>query len=130
MIEKRAVVDPSAIIAAIFKEKHGPWAEKYLRLNHGKLIMCNVNLFESLIVMRHRNPKMYMDAKRILLKESGITFMEPSMEVIMTAVDLKHRHPRLNFGDCFTAALAIVENCPIFAIDADFKKIGQPVIMP
>ena len=39
-------------------------------------------------------------------------------------------HRRLNLGDCFACALSEVEDCGIITLDADFKSVGRPVVMP
>lgn len=124
------IVDASIVIAIAFKEKHGEWAREYLRLHHGQLKMSHVNLFETLTVIRFRQPHIYQDMKKVIRNDLGIEFVATSEEIISLAEDIKHKYRSLNFGDCFVAAHAIQENCPLITIDSDFKKIDHHVISP
>ncbi len=130
MNRKRTVVDPSAVIAMAFDETHGPWVRDYFTENHGRLMMSMVSLFEALIVMQYRQPKNFPAMQKSLLHDLGIQFVETNMVVTLLAVELKRKHPSLNFGDCFVAAHAIHEGCPLITIDSGFKKIDHQIIMP
>lgn len=122
------VVDTSVVLAIFFEERHGAWAAKQLSDHAPLLRMSTVNLAETLIRVRDRQPTLADDLEGRLLT-SGIRFVPPDTAQARTAAGARLRFP-LNLGDCFAYALAVAEDCPIIAIDEDFRVIDRPVIMP
>ncbi len=122
------VVDTSVILAVFFAEEHGPWAQRQLDEHSGELCMSTVNLSEALIRLKDRQPTLYPELEKELLA-SGIRFIAPDIEQARIAADARMRLP-LNLGDCFAYALAVNEDCPVLAIDRDFRNIDIPVLLP
>lgn len=122
------VVDTSALLAIYFAEEHGEWAAQKL-VEHGtELVMSTVNLTETLIRLRDRQPRLAEEIEETLLT-SGIRFVAPDDEQARVAAEARLRYP-LNLGDCFAYALAVAEDCAILAVDRDFRALGRPVITP
>lgn len=122
------VVDTSALLAVFFAEPEGPWIADQLAKHAMELRMSTVNLTETLIRVRDRQPKLYAEVEAELLR-SGIRFVPPDVQQARIAAEARLRYP-LNLGDCFAYALATVEDCPILAKDSDFKNVDRPVLLP
>lgn len=122
------VVDTSVLLALLFAEPHGPWAAERLQENEGTLCMSTVNLAETLILLRDRQPSRYADLETDILG-SGIRFVAPDTEQARLAAEARLRFP-LNLGDCFAYALARREGCPILTLDRDFRHVDLPVVLP
>jgi ribonuclease VapC len=122
------VVDTSIILSVFFKEKYAEWAAEQLNKYSGELCMSTVNLAETLILLKDRQPKLYDELEEKMLR-SGIRFIPPDISQARLAAQARIRYP-LNLGDCFAYALAKIENFPILTLDPDFKHIDCPVKLP
>jgi uncharacterized protein with PIN domain len=98
------VVDTSVLLAVFFAEPAGGWAAKQLAAHASELRMSTVNLTETLIRVRDRQPQLYETIETELLT-SGIRFVPPDVEQAKIAAEARLRYP-LNLGDCFAYALA------------------------
>jgi ribonuclease VapC len=122
------VVDTSALLAVYFAEPHGAWAARKLVEHGSELCMSTVNLTETLIRFRDRQPRLADEMEHELL-ESGIRFVPPDHEQARIAARARLRYP-LNLGDCFAYALAVAEDCAILALDQDFRAVDRPLVAP
>lgn len=122
------VIDTSALLAVFFKEKHCDWVIMKMNAHANELRMSTVNLTETLIHLQDKQPQLFQKLEDELLR-SGIRFVAPDIEQSRIAAHARLRFP-LNMGDCFAYALAVQERCPILTIDADFRIIDHPVILP
>ncbi|MBM4352944.1 MAG: type II toxin-antitoxin system VapC family toxin [Deltaproteobacteria bacterium] len=122
------VVDTSALLALFFAEPHGAWVADQLYAHRGELAMSTVNLAETLIRLKDRQPARYDELEALLL-DSGIEFVPPDVEQARVAADARLRLP-LNLGDCFAYALSCSRDCPILTLDDDFRSTPRPVLMP
>ncbi len=122
------VVDTSVLLAILFEEEHGAWAAGKLSEHAAELRMSTVNLTETLIRVRDRQPQVADEIEDRLL-QSGIRFVAPDVEQARLAAVARLRFP-LNLGDCFVYALAAVEGCSILALDRDFRSVDCSVILP
>jgi len=122
------VVDTSALLAIFFAEPFGDWAAARLAEHAGDLCMSTVNLTETLIRVRDRQPESFEQIETELLN-SGIRFVAPDVQQARIAAEARLRYP-LNLGDCFAYALAVVEDLPILALDRDFRSSDRPVVWP
>jgi ribonuclease VapC len=122
------VIDTSALLAVFFDEPEGRWVADRLAEHATELRMSTVNLAETLIRVRDRQPQLYDQIEDELLS-SGIRFVPPDVEQARIVAEARFRYP-LNLGDCFAYALATVEDCPILAKDSDFRKTDRPVLFP
>jgi ribonuclease VapC len=122
------VLDTSALLAVFFAERHGPWVLERMAEHDGTLKMSTVNLAETLIRIRDRQPASHQAIERKLLSGS-ITFVPPTADHARLAAEARMRFP-LNLGDCFAYALATAENEPLLTLDADFERSDVTVISP
>ena len=122
------VIDTSALLAIFFAEPYGEWAAARLSERAEELCMSTVNLTETLIRVRDRQPRLFEKIEAELLS-SGIRFVPPDVRQARIAAEARLRYP-LNLGDCFAYALATVEDLPILALDGDFRSTDRPVVHP
>lgn len=122
------MIDTSVLIAVFFDEEHAAWSAERMSEHASELRMSTVNLAETLILLRDRQPQLYEQLERELL-ESRIRFVPPDVEQATVAAAARLRYP-LNLGDRFAYALATLENCPLLTLDADFRAVECTVLMP
>jgi uncharacterized protein len=61
-----------------------------------------------------------------LLDRLPIEIIDIDKEIVYRAAILKGKH-RIAFGDCFAAALAILNKCPVMTGDNEFNKFKEEV---
>lgn len=123
------VVDASVLLAVLFDETHAGWAAEQLNRHRPDLRMSTVNLAETLILVRDRQPQLADEIETGLL-ESGIRFVPPDAEQARVAARARLRYASLNLGDCFAYALAVHEGAGVLTLDADFRQLDVPVTLP
>jgi uncharacterized protein with PIN domain len=122
------VVDTSAILALLFKEKHSEWVAKQMNAHALDLQMSTVTLAETLILIEDRQRHLFKVLEEELFS-SGIKFIAPDIKQSQIVAKARLKYP-LNLGDCFVYALAVVEKSPILTVDKDFKSVDLEVLMP
>jgi uncharacterized protein with PIN domain len=122
------VVDTSIILSIFFDEEHSQWAANQLNDHIGELYMSTVNLAETLIRIKDRQPTLYDELEARILS-SGIQFEAPDIEQARIASLARLRYP-INLGDCFVYALAVVKQTSILTLDSDFKRVDQTIVIP
>jgi ribonuclease VapC len=122
------VIDTSVILAVFFKEKYADWAVEQMNTHSSELRMSTVNLTETLIHLRDRQPQLFVSLEEKLLY-NGIRFISPDVEQSRIAAEARIKYP-LNLGDCFAYALACQEDCPILTLDKDFRVLSHKIIYP
>lgn len=122
------VIDTSILLAVFFEEIHSGWAIKQMTDHARELRMSTVNLTETLIRLRDRQPQLSRDIEEKLLY-SGIRFIAPDIQQSQIAADARLKFP-LNLGGCFVYALAVQEGCPILTLDKDFLILNHTIIHP
>lgn len=122
------VIDTSAILALLFAEPHGNWVAEQLSLKPGELCMSTVNLTETLIILRDRQPQLADELQQRLMT-CGIEFIPPDVRQADLAARARLRFP-LNLGDCFAYALAAARDDSVLAVDTDFRCIDLAVCLP
>jgi ribonuclease VapC len=122
------VVDTSALLAILFEEPGAQWAAEQLDKHARELRMSTVNLAETLIRLRDRQPQL-ADGLEEQVLSAGIRFVPPDTEQARVAAAARLRFP-LNLGDCFAYALAVTEGVPILTLDDDFRRLDYPVLLP
>lgn len=122
------VIDTSALLALFFNEKHAVWVEDHISRQSDPLLMSTVNLAETLILLKDRQPKLFEALKDEILS-SSLRFVPPTPSQALLAAEARGRYP-LNLGDCFAYALAKEEECPLLTLDRDFRKTDVRVILP
>lgn len=122
------VVDTSALLALFFNEKEASWIEERLDQYRTALRMSTVNLAETLILLKDKQPQLFEQIREEIFS-SSIRFVPPSVAQAERAAKARLEYP-LNLGDCFAYALAMDEGCPILTLDGDFKKTDAVVMTP
>ena len=122
------VVDTSALLAVLFFDPGTEWAVAQLEEHAAVLRMSTVNLAETLIRLRDRQPQLADQLENQIL-DSGIRFVPPDAEQCHLAAEARARFP-LNLGDCFAYALAVSEGVPILSLDSGFRRVDHPVLLP
>lgn len=122
------VVDASALLAVLFGEPEAEWIADQMSQHAGELRMSTVNLAETLIRLRDRQPQLYDHLETEVL-ESGIRFVPPDQEQARLAAAARLQYP-INLGDCFAYALARAEGCAILTTDRDFRRFENAILPP
>ena len=116
-------VDTSALIAVLAKEPLGPACESVLLDN--SLKMSAATLTEALIVA---SGMQLLPALTTLLESLELEVVDVTAAVAQRASEAYRRwgkgfHPaRLNYGDCFSYALAKAYDCPLLYVGDDFAQ--------
>lgn len=117
------VVDTSALIAVAANEPEAAACEAALIAND--LLLSAATLAETLIVAWRKKVE---DSVQVLLDSLGLEVIEVSEGLAVMAAEAYGRwgkgfHPaRLNYGDCFSYALAELYECPLLYIGEDFAR--------
>jgi ribonuclease VapC len=122
------VVDTSVLLAILFAEPHAEWVADHLNRSAGDLRMSTVNLAETLVRLRDRQPQLADELEDRVLA-SGIRFVPVDLMQARIAAAARVRFP-VNLGDCFAYARAVVEHCPILTLDRNFQRFDCPVVLP
>ncbi len=122
------VVDTSILLAIAFAEPQAEWAVERLEEHRGTTVMSTVNLAETLIILRDRQPVRFQELETKILA-GGIRFVAPTVEQARLASEARLVYP-LNLGDCFAYALARDEGTGILTLDTDFRNVDVPVQLP
>lgn len=122
------VIDTSVIISIIFEEEHCTWAIKQLNENRGSLSMSTVNLAETLIIIRDKQPTLYDEIEKRILT-LGIRFVPPDVLQAKIVAQARVNFP-VNLGDCFAYALAVVTHSKIITLDNDFRSLDCQLLIP
>ncbi|HKW57817.1 MAG TPA: type II toxin-antitoxin system VapC family toxin [Candidatus Acidoferrum sp.] len=123
------VIDSSALLAIFLNEpERAPFID--LILSADKRLLSAATLVEAAVVLESRTSLIVVRELDLFLHESGIEVVS----VDSTQADRarmafrkfgKKRHPAaLNFGDCFTHALAVVSGEPVLAKGNEFRLVG------
>lgn len=117
------VVDTSALIAVAADEPEAAACEALLTAND--LVISAATLAETLIVAKRKNVE---DSLQALFGGLGLEVIEVSEALAVLAAEAYGRwgkgfHPaRLNYGDCFSYALAELYDCPLLYVGEDFAR--------
>ncbi len=101
------VVDASVLLAVFFAEPQAAWAAEQLNTHAADLRTSTVNLAETLIRLRDRQPQLADELEEEVLT-SGIRFVPPDTEQARLAAQARLRYP-LNLGDRFVDGWAVFE---------------------
>jgi len=123
------VIDTSALVAIFMGE---PERERFVEMifDAGQPLLSAVSLVEAANVLESR-------CGQATVLELDLFLRETKMEIVAVDTDQathartgfrkygKGRHPAaLNFGDCFTYALAVVSGEPVLAKGEEFRRAG------
>jgi ribonuclease VapC len=133
--DRSLVVDTSAAVTVIRGE---PGADDLAGYLEGSLVrlMSAATRVELGIVIEARLGPAGQDVVARFLRDAKVDVVTLSVEQAERAVSAwrrygKGRHPAaLNYGDCFTYALAEQTGHPVLCVGDDFAATGIPVIRP
>lgn len=117
-------VDTSALMAILRKETLGQACEAALRTDQPILISA-ATLAECLIVARRKRA---LPGMTILIDLLGLQVIDVTADVAHAAADAYGRwgkgfhEAELNYGDCFSYAVAKAHDCPLLYVGDDFAK--------
>ena len=125
------IVDTSALLALVLAEPDGTRVAHELSVND--CAMSAPNYFEASIVMLRRQGSEAARAMKALMDKSGIRIVPFDETLAAIALDAYRKYVRgsghkagLNFGDCFSYALAKQRNEPLLAVGPEFADVGLP----
>jgi ribonuclease VapC len=111
------ILDTSAVIAIIQREPG--WQQIRSQLEQANLLRISAGTLQELLVAAHCRGVLGAVEELLLLLDA---------DVVPVDEDLARRacqiFQRLNFGDCFAAALAEREQCPLACVGEDFRSAG------
>jgi ribonuclease VapC len=128
------VVDSSAIISVLLGEPRAPAVAAVLGAARSP-IMSAATAVELFIVAEARAGAAGADAARALLDSAGVDIIPVGDVTVQLALESwrafgKGRHPAaLNFGDCFSHALAVQFELPLLCVGDDFARTGHPIVV-
>jgi ribonuclease VapC len=128
------IVDTSALLAVLFGEKD---AETYARaISEAEVCRISATSFvEVSIAVESQTGDAGSRQWDSFFRTAGLSIEPVTEEQAHAARQAwsdfgKGRHPAgLNFGDCFSYALAKVSGEPLLFKGADFRKTGIPVVL-
>ena len=120
------VVDTSALISILFREPGHEVLEARL-VSEEKILLTAANWFESAMVASRLGPrgKVLLDEFFAMIRIVIIPIDQELAEIALGAFIKfgRGRHSAaLNFGDCFSYALAKQRNLPLLYVGQDFSK--------
>lgn len=128
------VVDTSAVVAILADEPGREWLSAQLAVAQER-VMAAPTVLELGIVLEARTPAAVGIARRVL-RDAQVDVVPFGAELEERAMQAwrrfgKGRHPAgLNFGDCFTYALAEETGFPILCVGDDFSRTDLPALCP
>ncbi|MCP5197933.1 MAG: type II toxin-antitoxin system VapC family toxin [Gammaproteobacteria bacterium] len=129
------VVDTSAVLAILLPEAEGPQFYNRLRAAHCPALSA-ANKLETLMVLLSRQPESAEALFAKLQHSLALRILEVDDAIADQAIAAfirygKSRHPAgLNFGDCFSYALAKHFNAPLLYKGNDFAQTDIPGAVP
>ena len=119
-------VDTSALVAILLNEPDGSMYSKHIASSQA--VLSAVGKVETLMVVLSRAPDEGRERFDFLLERLGIVIVGVDDRLAELAISAflrygKGRHPaKLNFGDCFSYALAKRFNVPLLFKGNDFSQ--------
>ena len=126
------VVDTSAVMAIVLSEPGADWLSRRLQESDRRLMSAGSGLELGMVLESRTTTLTTLDVLRSLQIEL-MPFDETQFELGLRAWRIfgKGRHPAsLNFGDCFTYALAKVTGYPILCVGNDFAQADLAILSP
>lgn len=121
------IVDTSAILAVLHDEPERPQFTEAIEASD-ECLMSTASFVEASLVLEATRGYEGLRDIDLLLAKAGVEFVSVDLEQAQIARKAfrdfgKGRHPaKLNFGDCFSYALAIATNSPLLFKGNDFSR--------
>ena len=119
------VLDSFALLAYLGKEPGYLIVQEALARaaqGHEKLLMSTVNWGEIYYILSRRHGKDKTEATLNLIETFPIQLIPADISLSREAAKIKAAHS-LSYADCFAAALARRENCPVLTGDKEFRRL-------
>lgn len=132
----RAVIDTSALLAILLGEPDAERFEQALFESRGDASMTAATLLETMLVIESRNPQTGVHDLRTLIDVFTIEVEPVTHDLAEVAFRAwkrfgKGRHPAsLNYGDCFSYALARQADVPLLFKGEDFAQTDVRSALP
>ncbi len=128
------VVDTSALAAVLLEEPGSDTILGHLAAADRRLLSA-ASRVELGMVIESRIPGMGRDLVERLLRDTRVDVVPIDADAADRALTAwrrfgKGRHPALNFGDCFSYALAEQTGLPLLCTGGDFVATDLDVIVP
>lgn len=126
---KKIVLDSYAVIAYLEQEKGSHEVVRYLEQAKKKgceLLLNLVNWGEIYYSVFRSKGEVSAQECLLLIDQLPIQLIDVDRDLIHSAAKLKARYP-LTYADCFAAALAKKEKCPVLTGDKEFSKLEGEV---
>lgn len=130
--EGEVVVDTSTVMAIVRAERGAAWLSRRLQESNRRL-MSSGSALELGVVLESRTTTLTAQNALQSLQIELMPFDETQFELGLRAWRMfgRGRHPAaLNFGDCFTYALAKVTGYPILCVGNDFAQTNLAILTP
>jgi ribonuclease VapC len=125
------IVDSSALLALVLEEDEAPRISRALAVND--CAMSAPTYFEASLVVQRKKGTEATKAMRALIASSGIRVLPFDEPLAQIASDAYAKFGKgsghkagLNFGDCFSYALAKQRDEPLLAVGPEFADVGLP----
>jgi ribonuclease VapC len=126
-------VDTSAVVAVVRDQAGAPWLLDQMEAT-SSLVMTAANALEVTMVLEGRTDSA-LDGREVLARfDIRLAVVDEALALAAMAAWRrfgKGRHPAgLNFGDCFSYALAASRGVPLLCVGQDFKRTDLEVWAP
>jgi ribonuclease VapC len=120
------ILDTSAVIAIIQREPG--WQQIRSQLEQATLLQISAGTLQELLVVAHCRGVLVAVEELLLLLDADVVPVDEDLArracQIFQRFGKGQGHAQLNFGDCFAAALAEREQCPLASVGDDFRAAG------
>ena len=129
MPDRMIVLDSFALMAYFLREKNGDAVQHLIKQAKNKtriLKLCAINWGEIYYNIVRGKGVQAAEKYLMLMEELPVDIVDVDRSLIMEAALLKSKYA-LSYADCFAAALAQRENCPVLTGDKEFKQLPPAI---
>ncbi len=121
------ILDTSAVIAIIQREPG--WQQIRSQLEQATLLQISAGTLQELLVVAHCRGVLVAVEELLLLLDADVVPVDEDLarracQIFQRFGKGQGHGAQLNFGDCFAAALAEREQCPLACVGEDFRAAG------
>ena len=129
MNAKSLVFDSYAIFAFFNKEEGSQRVKDYLaqaKENHLQISLSLINWGEVFYNISRKLGESAGKDTLVFIKQLPIDVVDVDRDLVFQAALLKSKYP-ISYADCFAAALAKREGCPVVTGDKEFKSLESEI---
>ena len=121
------ILDTSAVIAII--QRQPGWQQIRSQLEHARLLRIFAGTLQELLVVAQCRGVGSAGEELLLLLDADVVPVDEDLarracQIFQRFGKGQGHGAQLNFGDCFAAALAEREQCPLACVGDDFRAAG------